>query len=266
MAFSYRTVFISDVHLGLKGVRANELSAFLKHLECERLYLVGDILDLWVLRQKWHWPISHNQVVRRILKLARKGVSVTYVPGNHDDSLRQYAGIDIGGVRISRQAVHRTADGRHLLVTHGDEFDLVVQNSRWLSIIGALAYDQLLAINRAVNAARALVGSKPWSFATAIKLKVKGACTFISSFEDAVLAAARDRELHGVVCGHIHQPALRYGEILYANCGDFIERASALVEHADGTLALVSIEQLLSDAGIEPKIYADEEVPLEIPT
>lgn len=265
MAFSYRTVFISDVHLGLKGVRANELSAFLKHVECERLYLVGDILDLWVLRQKWHWPISHNQVVRRILKMARKGVSVTYVPGNHDDSLRQYSGIDIGGVRITRQVIHRTADGRHLLVTHGDEFDLVVQNSRWLSIIGALAYDQLLALNRAVNAARALVGCKPWSFATAIKLKVKGACTFISSFEDAVLKATRARGLDGVVCGHIHQPALREGDILYANCGDFIERATALVEHADGLLELVSIERLLADAGIEPKIHADEEVPLEVP-
>jgi UDP-2,3-diacylglucosamine pyrophosphatase LpxH len=239
MSFRFRTLFISDLHLGMRGVRANELSAFLKHLECERIYLVGDVLDLWVLRQRWHWPISHNQVVRRILEL--------------------------GGVRVAHQALHHTADGKTLLVTHGDEFDLVVKHSRLLSMIGARAYDQLLALNRVVNGARAIFGLKPWSFATSVKLKVKGACTFISSFEAAVEAEVRRRGLDGVVCGHIHQPALRHGEMIYANCGDFIERSTALVEHLDGRLELISIEELLEAASIQPKIYADEEVPLEFP-
>jgi UDP-2,3-diacylglucosamine pyrophosphatase LpxH len=265
MSFRFRTLFISDLHLGMRGVRANELSAFLKHLECERLYLVGDVLDLWVLRQRWHWPISHNQVVRRILKLAHRGTTVTYIPGNHDDALRQYAGIELGGVRVAHQALHHTADGKTLLVTHGDEFDLVVKHSRLLSMIGARAYDQLLALNRVVNGARAIFGLKPWSFATSVKLKVKGACTFISSFEAAVEAEVRRRGLDGVVCGHIHQPALRHGEMIYANCGDFIERSTALVEHLDGRLELISIEELLEAASIQPKIYADEEVPLEFP-
>ncbi|MFZ4573616.1 MAG: UDP-2,3-diacylglucosamine diphosphatase [Phycisphaerales bacterium] len=264
MSFRYRTIFVSDIHLGMRGVRSNELSAFLKHVECERLYLVGDILDLWVLKQRWHWPIAHNQVVRRILKLARKGTGVTYIPGNHDDALRQYAGIDLGGVRVAMQAVHRTADGRSLLITHGDEFDLVVKHSRLLSIIGALAYDQLLVLNRSVNGLRAMFGLRAWSFATAVKLKVKGACKFISSFEEAVIDEVKRRGLDGVVCGHVHQPALReQNGVTYANCGDFIERTSALVEHEDGRLELVCIEELLASAGIQPKVYEDEEVPLE---
>jgi UDP-2,3-diacylglucosamine pyrophosphatase LpxH len=263
MGFRYRTVFISDTHLGLRGVRCNELSAFLKHLECERLYLVGDIIDLWVLKQRWHWPIVHNQVVRRILKLARKGTLVTYIPGNHDDALRQYAGIDLGGVRVARQAVHRTQDGRSLLITHGDEYDLVVQHSRLLSVIGARAYDQLLVLNRIVNSARGIFGLPAWSFATAVKLKVKGACTFISNFEEAVKGEARRRGLDGIVCGHVHQPALRQEEVLYCNCGDWIERASALVEHEDGRLELVAVDELLVQAGIQPKVYQDEDVPLE---
>jgi UDP-2,3-diacylglucosamine pyrophosphatase LpxH len=195
----------------------------------------------------------HNQVVRRILKMAKKGVAVTYIPGNHDDALRQYAGLDLGGVRIAKQAVHRTADGRSLLVTHGDQFDLVVQNSRLLSMIGGWAYDHLVNLNRAVNAARGLVGLKRWSFAGAIKAKVKGACTYVSNYETALLDEAARRGLDGVVCGHVHKPALDEapGRLLYANCGDWIERCTALVEHACGRLEIINVEALLRESGIQ---------------
>jgi UDP-2,3-diacylglucosamine pyrophosphatase LpxH len=266
--FSYRTVFLSDTHLGFSGVRAEELSAFLKHLHCERIYLVGDIIDLWALRAKWRWPAMHNQVVRRILKLARHGAVILYIPGNHDDALRQYAGLELGGVKLAKRALHRTADGKSLLITHGDEYDLVVQNSPMLSMLGTWAYDHLINLNRLVNSIRGLFGMKRWSFSHSIKNKVKSACTFISNYEQALLAEARRRGLDGVVCGHIHQPALRHGEgddrdVLYANCGDWIERATALVEHLDGRLEIVDVEHLLSEAGIEIKRLHDEPVPID---
>jgi UDP-2,3-diacylglucosamine pyrophosphatase LpxH len=256
MAFRYRSVFISDTHLGFAGVRAAELSAFLKHVRCERLYLVGDIIDLWALRQKWRWPAMHNQVVRRLLKTAKRGTVVTYIPGNHDDALRQYLGLDLGGVRIAKQAVHRTADGRSLLITHGDEYDLVVQHSKLLSLLGTWAYDHLIMLNAGVDTVRGWFGYKRWSFSQTIKYKVKAACTYVSSFESVVLAEAARRKLDGVVCGHIHQPALNDVDLAgrpgtYANCGDWIERATALVEHDDGRLEIIDVEKVLRDAGIE---------------
>lgn len=266
--FRYRTVFISDAHLGFADIHAAELSAFLKHLKCKRLYLVGDIVDLQALRQRWRWPVMHNQVVRRILKLAKRDTVITYIPGNHDDSLRQYLGLDLGGVRVAKQAVHRTADGRTLLITHGDEYDLVVQNSPLLAWLGTWAYDHLIVINRWVNAARALMGRGRWSFAHSLKKRVKSACTFISNYETALLGEASRRGLDGVVCGHIHQPALREVQQggwtgLYANCGDWVERASALVEHDDGRLELIDVAELLVEHGIEIKRLQDEAVPLE---
>jgi UDP-2,3-diacylglucosamine pyrophosphatase LpxH len=262
MSLEFRAIFISDTHLGMRGVHAEELSAFLKHVRCERLYLVGDILDLWSLKARWRWTVMHNQVVRRILKMAKRGVSVTYVPGNHDDALRQYAGLDLGGVRLAKQAVHRTADDRSLLVTHGDEFDLVVQHSRLLSMIGGWAYDSLLSINRVVNVGRAMLGLRRWSFAGAIKAKVKGACTFMSNFEKALLDEAARRGLNGVVCGHVHKPALvdQPGEPVYANCGDWIERCTALVEHSCGRLEIIDVEALLQRAQIEVKRADPEHV------
>ena len=265
--FRYRTVFLSDTHLGFSGIHAAELSAFLKHVECERLYLVGDIIDLQSLRQRWRWPVMHNQVVRRILKLAKQETLVIYIPGNHDDSLRQYVGLDLGGVKIAKQAVHRTAAGRTLLVTHGDEYDLVVQNSPLLSGLGTWAYDHLILINRWVNAVRFMFGLKRWSFSHTIKAKVKQACTFMSDFEHHLLAEAVRRGLDGVVCGHIHQPALRETPVgdraaLYANCGDWLERATALVEHEDGRLELIDVEKLLNENAIEVKRLQDDAVPL----
>lgn len=258
MRWHYRTIFISDVHLGFRGARTAELAAFLKASRCERLYLVGDIVDMWALRGRWRWPACHNLVVRRVLKMAQRGTVVTYVPGNHDEAARPYAGLEFGGVRIARQAVHALADGRQLLVTHGDEFDLVVQNSRLLSLAGAWAYDHLVAANRTVNTARRLVGLRRWSFSQAVKSRVKGACTFVSRFEEALLAEAQRRGLDGVVCGHIHEPRLREGRMLYANCGDWIERATALVEHECGRLEIVHVDELLAASDIQAAMVDHE--------
>jgi UDP-2,3-diacylglucosamine pyrophosphatase LpxH len=275
MKFVYRTVFLSDTHLGFGGIHAAELSAFLKHLQCERLYLVGDIIDMQAMRSKWRWPVMHNQVVRRILKIAKNDIAVTYIPGNHDDPCREYAGLDLGGIRLAKRAVHRTADGRSLLITHGDEYDLVVKHSPILTMFGTWAYDHLVAVNRGVNVIRAMFGLKRWSFSQIVKSKVKSACTFISNFEQALLTEAARRRLDGVVCGHIHQPAVRDVEVavengmkrtlLYANCGDWIERATALVEHDDGQLEIVDVEALLIAAGVEITRLEEEPVALEIP-
>lgn len=271
MAMQYRTVFISDTHLGFRGARAEELSAFLKHVRCERLYLVGDILDLWSLKSRWRWPASHNQVVRRLLKHAKRGTHVVYVPGNHDDAARQYVGLDFAGVRVAMQAVHRTADGRQLLVTHGDEYDMVVKHSKVLSMLGGWAYDRLIILNRWVNTARGWLGLKPWSFSDTIKRKVKSACTFVSDYRGHLLGEAARRGLDGVVCGHVHQPALEDvaveggpgGVMLYANCGDWIERCTALVEHADGRLEVLDVAALLEGLGIEVKRADEEEVVID---
>jgi UDP-2,3-diacylglucosamine pyrophosphatase LpxH len=276
MTMQYRTVFISDTHLGFRGARSEELSAFLKHVRCERLYLVGDILDLWALKSRWRWPASHNQVVRRLLKHAKRGTQVVYIPGNHDDDARQYAGLDFAGVRIAMQAVHRTEQGLQLLITHGDEYDMVVKHSRVLSMVGGWAYDRLITLNRAVNIARSWFGLRPWSFSDTIKRKVKSACTYVSDYRGHLLEDAARRKLDGVVCGHVHQPAMEWmsapggtgaaesnKKLLYCNCGDWIERCTALVEHEDGGLEIVDVAALLQTLGIEVTRNDDEQVVLD---
>jgi UDP-2,3-diacylglucosamine pyrophosphatase LpxH len=235
-----RTLFLSDCHLGSNGARADELARFLKQIECERLYLVGDIIDGWRLRQRWFWPDAHNTVLRRILKMSHRGTDVVYVPGNHDEAARQFCGLVFGGIRIAMDAVHETADGRRLLVTHGDKFDLVVQNSRFLSVAGAVGYEILLRLNRWYNGARKLAGLQYYSLSRAIKARVKSACTFVSNFEQALVEEARRGGFDGVVCGHIHKAEMRdLDGVRYLNCGDWVESCTALVEHADGRIELL---------------------------
>jgi UDP-2,3-diacylglucosamine pyrophosphatase LpxH len=235
-----RTLFLSDCHLGSNGARADELARFLKQIECERLYLVGDIIDGWRLRQRWFWPDTHNTVLRRILKMSHRGTDVVYVPGNHDEAARQFCGLVFGGIRIAMDAVHETADGRRLLVTHGDKFDLVVQNSRFLSVAGAVGYEILLRLNRWYNGARKLAGLQYYSLSRAIKARVKSACTFVSNFEQALVEEARRGGFDGVVCGHIHKAEMRdLDGVRYLNCGDWVESCTALVEHADGRIELL---------------------------
>ena len=237
----FRAVFLSDVHLGSRGCRAEELQAFLKRISCEELYLVGDIVDFWRIRKRAFWPDGHNEVLRRILKLAHRGTRVVMIPGNHDEAVRGFAGQSFGGIEIHREAIHECRDGRRLLIAHGDEYDLVVRQARLLSLVGAWGYEVLIVLDRRIHAIRRRMGRPEWSLAQAIKLRVKSACTFVSRFEEALAGVARSRGLDGVVCGHVHQPAMGRleGDVDYYNCGDWIENCTALVETVGGRMQLI---------------------------
>lgn len=236
----YRTIWISDIHLGTRGCNAVMLLDFLRSVECDVLYLVGDILDGWRLRKGWYWPDAHNEVVRRILKMAHGGTRVILIAGNHDEMLRPYAGMSFGGVEVELDAVHLTADGRRLLVTHGDSFDSVVLYARWLAFLGDKAYSVLLRLNVVLNVVRRRLHLPYWSLSAYLKKRVKNAVQFIGAYEEAVAHAARDCHVDGVVCGHIHSAEIRQiGDITYYNDGDWVESCTALVEAADGTISLV---------------------------
>ena len=236
----YRTIWISDIHLGTPGCNADLLMDFLKSIECETLYLVGDIIDAWRLRKGWYWPPRHNDVVRRLLKMAKHGTHVVYVPGNHDEVLRDYTGLAFGDVTVAGEVIHETADGRRLLVLHGDQFDSIVLYAKWLAFLGDSAYEFLLKANRVVNFFRRRFGLPYWSLAAHMKKRVKNAVSFISKFEEVVARAAAERHVDGVVCGHIHHAEIRQiGDILYLNDGDWVESCSALVEDACGNLEIL---------------------------
>jgi UDP-2,3-diacylglucosamine pyrophosphatase LpxH len=236
----YRTVFISDFHLGTPGCNAELLVDFLGSIECDTLYLVGDIIDTWRLRRGWYWPARHNDVVRRILKMAKHGTHIVYVPGNHDEGLRDYVGLAFGDVTVVSEAVHETADGRRLLVIHGDQFDSVVLYAKWLAFLGDNAYELLLKSNALVNWVRRRFGLPYWSLAAHMKKRVKNAVQFISRFEEVVAHAAAERRVDGVVCGHIHSAEIRhFGDVTYYNDGDWVESCTALVEQADGTMEII---------------------------
>jgi UDP-2,3-diacylglucosamine pyrophosphatase LpxH len=238
--FAYRTIWISDTHLGTSGCQAELLLDFLKSTNCETLYLVGDIVDGWQLRKGWYWPPRHNDIVRCVLKKAKHGTRVVYVPGNHDEAFRDYAGLNLGGIELKLEAIHETADGRRLLIVHGDEFDGVVLYARWLAFLGDHGYTLLLKLNRLVNRVRKQLGMPYWSLSSHLKKKVKNAVQFVFSFEQAVAHAAVERGADGVVCGHIHTAEIRgIGEVTYYNDGDWVESCTALVEHADGRMEIV---------------------------
>jgi len=230
-----RTVWISDLHLGTRGCNAEMLLDFLASIECETLYLVGDIVDGWRLSRGWYWPDAHNEVVRRVLKMAHRGTRVVLIAGNHDEMLRPYAGMTFGGVELALDTIHRTADGRRLLVTHGDGFDGVVLYARWLAFLGDAAYAVLLRANRWVNLVRRQFKLPYWSLSAYMKMRVKNAVQFICDFEEAVAHAARDMGVDGVVCGHIHCAEIRQiGDVTYYNDGDWVESCTALVEDFTG--------------------------------
>jgi len=236
----FRTVFISDVHLGSPAANCDPLIDFLRSIRCDTLYLVGDIIDVWSLKQQFFWPPAHNTIVRRIMKMARRGTRVVYIPGNHDEMFRDYVGLNFDGIEVARKALHETADGRRLLVMHGDEFDQVVQFNPWLARFGARAYERLIRINALVNRARRRFGYPHWSLAGYLKHRVKNAVQYIGAFEDAVVTAARREGVDGLVCGHIHHPEMREIDgVLYCNDGDWVESCSALVERADGRLEVL---------------------------
>lgn len=252
----FRTVWISDVHLGTRGCNAAMLVDFLHSIQCETLYLVGDIVDGWRLRKGWYWPDAHNEVVRRILKMAHRGTRVVFVAGNHDEMLRDYAGMTFGGVELVLEAVHTTADGRRLLVTHGDSFDGVVLYAKWLAFLGDTAYSLLLRANIAVNAVRRRFKLPYWSLSAHMKRKVKNAVQYVCSFEEAVAREATERGFDGIVCGHIHCAEIRnIGEVVYYNDGDWVESCTALTEDADGTLRILDwAQECAADAEKAPEL------------
>ncbi|HEU0067000.1 MAG TPA: UDP-2,3-diacylglucosamine diphosphatase [Sphingomonas sp.] len=236
----YRTIWISDVHLGTRGCNAAMLVDFLDHVDSDQLYLVGDIIDGWRLKKRFYWPAAHNDVVWRLLKRAKRGTRVIYIPGNHDEVFRQFSGLDFGGITVRRKAIHETADGRRLLVLHGDEFDAVTLAQPWIAHVGDAAYTALMLLNRWMNGARRRLGMPYWSLSKHAKSKVKNAVAFISRFEEVVAHAAGSRGVDGVVCGHIHTAEAReIGGIAYYNDGDWVESCTALVEHADGRMELL---------------------------
>ncbi len=237
---TWRTIFLSDLHLGMAGVRAKECLAFLKANRGTPVVLVGDIFDLWVMRRRVRWTADTNRLLRHILKRAQRGWPVTFIPGNHDEWFRSMAGSAAFGMTVERNMVHTTADGRRLLVLHGDEADALVRTHPVIARLGSHAYDLLVTLNTISNEFRRLLGFRPWSFSGALKRGVKRAVTYIGNFELALTTMVRDRGLDGVICGHIHVPAvdLRQG-VVYANCGDWIEHASAIAEAEDGTLVLI---------------------------
>ncbi len=244
-----RTIFISDIHLGTSGCQAHALLDFLRVTRCDYLYLVGDIVDGWQLRRRWFWPQAHNDVVQKVLRAARKGTRVIFIPGNHDEFARRYEGHEFGGIAVMNECIHTTADGRKLWVTHGDLFDGVIQCAKWLAYLGDQAYEFTLKLNRTFNILRARIGLPYWSLSQYLKHKVKRAVSYVSDFETAVAHEAKRRGLDGVVCGHIHRAEMREIEgVLYCNDGDWVESLTALVEHADGRLELIDWSKRAGDA------------------
>jgi UDP-2,3-diacylglucosamine pyrophosphatase LpxH len=236
----YRTIWISDLHLGTRGCKAELLLDFLRDTEAETLYLVGDIIDGWRLKKSWYWPQAHNDVVQKVLRKVRKGTRVIYVPGNHDEWLRDFTQLQFGGVEVVEDAIHVTADGCRFLVLHGDMFDAVVMHARWLALLGDGAYTATLWLNRHFNTARRRLGYPYWSLSAYLKRRVKNAMQYITAFGEAVADEARRRGVEGVICGHIHHAELRkIGDILYCNSGDWVESCTALVEHFDGRLEIL---------------------------
>lgn len=236
----YNAIFLSDLHLGSKGSQAHLLMDFLKFNDAKKIYLVGDIIDGWQLKKGWYWPQAHNDVVQKILRKARKGTQVIYVPGNHDEFAREYVGLNFGGIDVVQETIHETADGRKFLVMHGDQFDIVVCNARWLAMLGDWAYQLAIAANTWFNIVRRKFGVGYWSLSAWAKMKVKNAVNFIGDYENTLAAEAVRRGVNGVICGHIHHAIIREIEgVTYVNTGDFVESCSAVVEHMNGHLEII---------------------------
>lgn len=238
--YHYRSIFISDFHLGTKGAQTEKILDFLKHTHSEYLYLVGDIFDGWRLEKSWYWNQEHNDILQKLLRKARKGTKVVYIPGNHDEFAREFFGLQLGGITIMPLTIHESANGLSYLVLHGDEFDLSVRHAKWLAILGAGAYDFALRLNLWLNFMRRQFKLPYWSLAGYLKQRVKKAVQFVSDYETIAIQAAIGKETDGVICGHIHQASHTIIEnIAYWNTGDWVENTTAVVEHFDGTMELL---------------------------
>ncbi len=250
----FRTIWISDFHLGTPGCQADALLDFLKYTESDYLYLVGDIIDGWQLKKHWHWPQAHNDIVQKVLRRARKGCRIFYVPGNHDEAARDFCGLYFGGVLVSNEAIHTTASGQKLLVLHGDSFDAVMVYAKWLAMLGDTAYTFALKVNTLFNTIRRKFGLSYWSLSAFLKRKVKKAVEYIGVYERFIADAARRYRVDGVVCGHIHSAEIRMiGNALYCNDGDWVESCTALVEDMDGALRIINwVEEREKLPGLAP--------------
>ena len=236
-----RTIWLSDIHLGTRDCKAEFLIDFLRQHDAEKIYLVGDIIDGWSLKRHWYWPASHSTVIQKILRKSRKGTEVIFIPGNHDEFLRPYIGLEFGDIKLLRNDIHVTADGRRLLVMHGDEFDSVMAYAKWLMHVGDYFYMRLLQLNNWLNAVRRRMGLSYWSLSARVKHRVKRAVAIISDFEFYLVDIAKRHQADGVVCGHIHHAEIKpIGPILYCNDGDWVESCTALVEWFDGRLEIIS--------------------------
>lgn len=236
-----RAIFVSDVHLGTRACQAERLLDFLRVYESEYLYLLGDIVDFWAMNRSIQWTQVQNTVIQKVLRRARHGNKVFFIPGNHDEVLREYAGVAFGDIRVESEWVHETADGCRYWLIHGDEYDQVTRHHRWVAVLGDVAYNALVRINVQLSRIRRLLRIPGyWSLAGFAKQKVKKAVSFIFDFEDAVAHAADQRNMDGVICGHIHWAADRnIGKVRYLNCGDWVDTCSAVVEHLDGRIEVV---------------------------
>jgi len=257
----FRALFISDVHLGARGCQAELLLDFLRYHDADTIYLVGDIVDGWRLRSSWYWPQAHNDVVQKLLRKARKGSRMIYVPGNHDEFLRDYYGTHFGGIEVAERFIHVGADGRRYLVIHGDHFDLVVTQARWLAHLGDYAYTAAIAINRVFNSLRRRFGFGYWSLSQWAKHKVKNAVNYIGEFEKTLVIEARRNAADGVICGHIHHAAIHneFG-VTYINCGDWVESCTAIAEHPDGRFEIITWTTMSPHGDSDREMESDAEI------
>jgi UDP-2,3-diacylglucosamine pyrophosphatase LpxH len=241
---SYRSLWISDVHLGTKHAQVDKLLEFLRDTECEHLYIVGDFIDGWQLRRKWYWTEEYNLLIQKLLRKNRKKTRVTFITGNHDEFLEKFLGMSFGAVRLVERAVHTTADGKRYLVIHGHQFDGLSHFNRLLDRVGSVMYDRILDLNVWINRARRTLGFGCWSFASFIKLKAKAAVKYVTDYEDAMIQFTRKSGMNGVICGHIHRPEIRdLGDVFYMNTGDWVENCTALAEDFDGKFTLIKLHE-----------------------
>ena len=258
---SVRSIFLSDIHLGTRACQAEQLLDFLREYETENLFLIGDIVDFWAMSRSIYWTAAQNTFVQKILRRARRGERVLFIPGNHDEALREYAGIAFGDIEVVSEHVHQLADGRRFLLLHGDEFDQITRHHRWVAVLGDVAYNLLVRINGLLSYARRRMGiAGYWSLAGYAKRRVKKALQFVFDFEASAIHSARQRGLDGIICGHIHSAAIcQVGELCYVNCGDWVDSCTAIVEHHDGGLELIAwgSAQVLAEATL-PAAHTEE--------
>ena len=237
-----RSLFLSDIHLGTRACQAERLLEFLREYDAENVFLIGDIVDFWAMRRSVNWNAAQNTFVQKVLRRARRGERVIFIPGNHDEVLRNYLGIALGDIEVVGEYTHTLADGRRFLLLHGDQFDQITRHHRWIAVLGDVMYDVLVRLNVILSYVRRRFGMTCyWSLAGYAKRRVKKALQFIFDFEDSAIHAARQRGLDGIICGHIHSASLREADgIVYGNCGDWVDSCTALVEHGDGRLELIA--------------------------